>query len=75
MIVDIGIILFSILKLTLNFGASKNKHTYIFWGSMLVMNIIFLFEIRNVLTNIIVSVGLILLLFEIGRGFLKRNKS
>ncbi|WP_270504368.1 hypothetical protein [Paraclostridium sordellii] len=74
MIINIILIIVSIINIVLNFEEKKDTDTYVAYESLLIINILLLFNVKSKILNIILLIFIIVFLITIIKILINRRK-
>lgn len=74
MIINIILIIVSIINIVLNFEEKKDTNTYVAYESLLIINILLLFNVKSKIINIILLIFIIVFLITIIKILINRRK-
>lgn len=74
MIINIILIIVSIINIVLNFEEKKDTNTYVAYESLLIINILLLFNVKSKILNIILLIFIIVFLITIIKILINRRK-
>lgn len=74
MIINIILIIVSIINIVLNFEEKKDTDTYVAYQSLLIINILLLFNVKSKILNIILLIFIIVFLITIIKILINRRK-
>lgn len=74
MIINIILIIVSIINIVLNYEEKKDNNIYIVYVSLLIINILLLFEVKNIALNIILGILIIVFLITAIKIWINKRK-